>query len=45
MISVTHLRLWIELFSQAHTGNDVNLVLPVHVAQQHRHNSHDAPHC
>lgn len=30
------------LFSQAHSGDDVDFVLPVHVAQQHRHNGHDA---
>lgn len=30
---------------QAHPGNDADLILPVHVAQQHSHYSHDAPYC
>lgn len=29
---------------QAHSGNDADLVLPVHVAQQHGHHGHDAAH-
>jgi len=38
-------RQLIELFSQAHLGNDADLIFPVHVAQQHCHNSHDATYC
>lgn len=42
---VTDLRLLTELFFQAHNGNDDDLSLPVHVAQQHCHNCHDAADC